>query len=96
MQWAVLVVAGGVVLSLGVLFVYAVVTPGNKTGPTPPATVRGSGLPCIYCHSLHTRRLAQEPRYDDSGFALVTAYECMRCGLPFWSVDRSPAGQRSR
>jgi len=92
---ALLLVAGGVILSIGVLFVYAVVSPGTRLRPTMQTPLR-IGRPCVYCRSTHTRRLGQEPRYDDDGFALVTAFECIRCGLPFWLVDRSPAGQRSR
>ena len=92
---AILVVAGGVILTLGVLFVYAVISPTRRHKmPNPPAMRVGRA--CAYCRSTNTRRLGQEPRHDDHGYALVTAYECIRCGLPFWSVDRSPAEQRSR
>lgn len=89
-----LVVAGGVILIIGVLFVYAVVSPTTRARPPIHAPTR-IGRPCVYCRSTRTRRLAQEPRYDDHGFALITSYECIRCGLPFWSVDRTPAQQRS-
>jgi hypothetical protein len=91
---ALLVVAGGVILSVGALFVYAVVSPGGRVRPPLPSASR-LGRTCVYCRSTNTRRLGQEPRYDDHGFALVTSYECMRCGLPFWSVDRTRAQQHS-
>jgi hypothetical protein len=94
LELALLVLAGGVILFLGVLFVYAVVSPSGRVRPSVPSPSR-LGRSCVYCRSTHTRRLGQEPRYDDHGFALITSYECMRCGLPFWSVDRSPAQQRS-
>lgn len=89
-----LVVACGVILFLGVLFVYAVVSPASRLRPPSQPSAR-PGRQCVYCRSTHTRRVGQEPRYDDHGFALITSYECIRCGLPFWSVDRSPAQQRS-
>jgi cbb3-type cytochrome oxidase cytochrome c subunit len=95
MQLALMVFAGGIILFLAVLFIYASVSPGTSIRSTPHLATR-SGHPCIYCHSTDTRRLSQEPRYDRYGFALVTSYECMRCGFPFWSVDRSPAQQHSR
>lgn len=96
LELAVLVVAGGVILSVGALFVYAVVSPSARFRTEPQSPLRGPGHACVYCRSTVTRRIGQEPRYDDDGFALVSAFECMRCGLPFWSVDRSPAGQRLR
>jgi hypothetical protein len=91
---ALLVVAGGVILSVGALFVYAVVSPGGRVRPMRQPSVR-PGRSCVYCRSTNTRRIGQEPRYDDYGYALVTSYECMRCGLPFWSVDRTRAQQHS-
>lgn len=93
MELALLVVAGGVILFMGVLFVHAVVSPAGRAR-TPVQVPTKIGRPCMYCRSTHTRRLGQEPRYDDHGFALITSWECIRCGLPFWSVDRSPAQQR--
>jgi hypothetical protein len=92
---AVLVVAGGVILILCALFVYAVVSPSRRLR-TPHTLAIRLGRPCMYCKSTNTRRLGQESRHDDHGLALVTAYECLRCKLPFWSVERSPTGQRSR
>ncbi|GEM_PF-4303885 len=90
------VVAGGVILLLAAVFVYVVVSPATRArAPLPPA--HRMGRPCVYCRSTHTRRLgAPNHRHDDHGFAMITAYECVRCGLPFWSVERSPAEQRSR
>ncbi len=95
LELGLLVVAGAVVLFLGILFVYAIVSPGGRVGIAPPAAAR-LGRSCVYCRSTQTRRIGpRTPRYDDHGFVLVTSYECTRCGLPFWSIDRSPAQQRS-
>ena len=93
---AVLVIVGGVILSLGALFIYAVVSPTNRIRAAAQPPARSLGRSCLYCHSTNTRRFSQpEPRYDEYGFALVTGYECMRCGHPFWCVDRTKAQQHS-
>ncbi|HZT97478.1 MAG TPA: hypothetical protein VFB34_11655 [Chloroflexota bacterium] len=92
---ALLAAAGAVAVLLAVLIVYAVVSPGGRARGRIPPLAMSPGRVCMYCRSSQTRRVGQAPRYDDHGFALITSYECIRCGLPFWSVDRSPAQQRS-
>ena len=94
METVLLFVAGGVILTLGAMFVYIVVVPSKQARHVIQKPMR-PGRQCVYCRSTNTRRLSQEPRYDDYGFALVTAYECVRCGLPFWRVDRSRQQQHS-
>lgn len=44
---------------------------------------------CIYCHSAALRPAGEpETRWDQEELVLVSTFECLECGLPFWHVER--------
>lgn len=48
---------------------------------------------CMYCQSRWTHAVDEgETRWDGDSLVLVTTYECQHCQLPFWHVERVPAG----
>ncbi|MGH2448830.1 MAG: hypothetical protein ACRDFS_09560 [Chloroflexota bacterium] len=57
--------------------------------PTEPA--------CLYCQSKYTHAVGEaEPRWEEDVLVLVTTYECEHCRMPFWHVERVPAGVPTR
>jgi hypothetical protein len=56
-------------------------------GPA-PKTVAPPAIKCIYCHAAPVMMLGEERRWEGDELVLVTTYECNRCRLPFWHLER--------
>jgi hypothetical protein len=49
------------------------------------------GVRCVYCHDSPALFHSEEQRWEDNELVLVRTYECRRCHMPFWLLERVDA-----
>ncbi len=63
---------------------------GTELRPT-KSTYPMPGVKCVYCHFSPSLFHSEETRWENDDLILVKTYECRKCHLPFWKVERVPA-----
>ncbi|HZT97976.1 MAG TPA: hypothetical protein VFB34_14170 [Chloroflexota bacterium] len=50
-----------------------------------------AGVKCVYCHFSPALYHSEETRWEADELVLVKTYECRRCHMPFWRIERLTA-----
>ncbi len=54
------------------------------------------GVKCVYCHFSPALFHSEEQRWEGDDLILTKTFECRRCHMPFWQVERVTAVAREK
>jgi hypothetical protein len=54
------------------------------------------GVKCVYCHFSPSLFHSEEQRWEGDDLILTKTFECRRCHMPFWQVERVSAVAREK
>lgn len=84
-----LIIAAGLIGTLGVLAVHLQARVGSWR-PFSPSSDDASSRHCRYCCFGRSSLRGESVRVEGDDLIEVKCYVCRSCGLPHWTVDRSP------
>jgi hypothetical protein len=87
----ILVAAKILVLTVTGAIFWAVLGPEFRRRAKPNGKGLMPGVRCIYCHYSPALFHTEEQHWDGDDLLLTRTFECRRCHLPFWKVERVKA-----
>lgn len=55
---------------------------------SPRQTYGMPGVRCVYCHDTPSILHGEEERWEENELVMVRTFECRRCHMPFWQIER--------